>query len=97
MSMPDYFQQEEDDDFVGRPFFGGDNVSVAPNDDAGPFNQRQGVNSLNGVQEGTQWTYGSGGFNVPHVPQATQGNVPSHVSVASTPSVVANSGYFGSI
>jgi hypothetical protein len=88
MSLQGGFLQDEENDAASGLFFRGDNLSVlAPQGSLGPVNRCQGVNSLNGPQGNL------GGMNFFLPPQ---GNVPSHISVASSAtSVVATSGYFG--
>jgi hypothetical protein len=94
MSLQGGFLQDKEDDAASGLFFRGDNLSVlAPQGGLGPVNQRPGVNSLNSAQGnfgGMNFGFSNKNFLPP------QGNVPSHVSVASSAtSVVATSGYFG--
>jgi hypothetical protein len=91
MSLQGGFLQDKEGNAASGLFFRGDNLSaLAPQGYLGPINRGLGVNSLNGAQGFGGMNFGFGNFLPPH------GNVPSHVSVASSAtSVVATSGYFG--
>jgi hypothetical protein len=88
MSLWDGFQEDEEENAGDGLFFRG----LAPQGYLGQINRGFGVNSLNGAQGLGGLNFGFGNLLPP------QGNVPSHVSVASSAtSVVATSGYFGTL
>ena len=89
MSLRDDFQEDDEGNVGNGPF----DRSLASQGYLGQINRGFGVNSLNGVQG----MMGRGNFGFAGFPPP-QGDIPSHVSVASSAtSVVATSGYFGTI